>query len=157
MAGTLPYTGAERRGRPVRASNPVNDFLDRVQAKSVPGRLFLFFLTAQTAWLAFVPGSMVSRIYSGIEIGCIAALAIAVLGLIDTIINDVLPDCFALRCALSIRHMTLMLCAAFFASGAFMATQVTGGMTVAPYFVACCLFISQHAFFDIRRRFKARR
>ena len=131
-------------------------FLDRLQATNVPGRMLLFFLTAHTGWLAGVDVSLIGKIFDGVEVIGVVAICIAVVGMVDTFINDVLPPKYHFAWALSTRHFTLMLCAGFFAVGAWLCLRPGDGIQMIPYFVVCCGTICLHAFLDLRRRFKWR-
>ena len=133
----------------------VSDFLDRLQFSNVPGRMFLFFLTMHTGTLAYYDSTMIGRVYDGAEYFGGFAIGIATLGMIDTFINDIMPLKYHFSMALATRHFTLMLSACFFAVGAFLATTTEGAYPLIPFFVACSSVITMHAFFDIRRRFKA--
>ena len=132
-------------------------YLDRLQVSNVAGRLFLFFLAAQTGLMAHDDATMVGRIFDGAEYIGVAVIVVAIIGIIDTGINDILPTEFTFPFALSIRHLLLMLCASFFAIGAFLATSMPITYISLPYFVACCLANCAHAFFDVRRRFKGQK
>lgn len=129
-------------------------FLDRIQTSNVPGRLFLFFLSLQTGALTNSPNTFTGIIFRGVEpIGPIVMVA-AILGMLDTIINDVLPPRFHFLGALQTRHFTLMACAAFFAIGAWLCLRHPEAHQLISYYIGCCLAVTAHAFFDIRRRFK---
>ena len=125
-----------------------------MQDSSVRGRFFILFLTGHTGFLAYDDDTMVGRVFNGAEyLGLIAMIA-ALIGFIDAIVNDVMPERFHFRAALTVRHFVLMTCAAFFSIGAWLASHFALAGNTVPYFVVCCLFICQLAFFDIRRRFK---
>ena len=132
----------------------VNAFISKIQYSNVPGRLFLFFLSGNSALVTYVPESAIGFIFKGSpQVGLVVA-CIAVLGLFDTIINDMLPDKFHFSFGLSVRHIALMTCSAFFALCAYLTVLSPLPWIVVPYFVACSLTISMHTFLDLRRRFK---
>lgn len=134
----------------------MENFLDRLQNSNVPGRMFLFFLTMHAGVLAFDDNTMIGKVFNGAEYVGSIAIVVALIGMIDTFINDVLPDKYHFELALSVRHLTLMMSACFFATAAFLGTQLAVAYLTIPYFLACCLVISLHAFFDVRRRLRAR-
>ena len=133
------------------------DYLDRLQCSNVSGRLFLFFLAMHAGWLAYDDNTMIGLIFNNAEeIGAVV-IFVALIGFVDTFINDILPEEFTFPFALTIRHFLLMSCASFFAVGAFLASKTTMTYVYLPHFVGCCIGTSMHAFFDIRRRFKGRK
>ena len=132
----------------------INKFIERIQFSSVPGRLFLFFLTGSRALGAYVPSTSLGQIFVDAQPIGIFVAAVALLGLLDTIVNDVLPDKYHIDFALSVRHVALMLCAAFFGMAVYLTVDTGFSWTVIPEFVACALTISVHTFLDLRRRLK---
>lgn len=131
-----------------------NMFLNKIQASNVPGRIFLFFLTGNTALMAYVPESTIGFLFKGSHQIGIIMVCIAIIGMLDTTINDMLPDAFHFSLALSIRHIALMACAMFFALCAYLTAMGTLSWIVIPYYVSCAITISVHTFFDLRRRLK---
>ena len=132
----------------------INAFLTKMQTSAVLGRVFLFFLAGNTAVVAHVPETGIGFLLKDTPFVGTAIACVALLGLCDTVINDMLPDRFNFSFGLSIRHVSLMSCAAFFALCAYLAVLSTLSWMVVPYFVACALTISVHTFFDLRRRLK---
>lgn len=139
---------------PTHTYNRINAFLNRIQSSNVPGRLFLFFLAGNSALAVHVPQSVIGFLFKDAQQVGLVVACVALLGLFDTIINDMLPDKFHFSFGLSVRHIALMACAGFFALCAYLAVLSTISWITIPYFVACALTISVHTFFDLRRRFK---
>ena len=132
----------------------INAFLNKLQSSNVPGRLFLFFFAGVSALLVYVPESILGFLFKGhMQIGLVMA-CVAALGMLDTIVNDVLPDRFHFRFGCSVRHVALMACAAFFALCTYLTVMSNLPWLVIPYFAAPAAALAVHTFFDLRRRFK---
>lgn len=132
----------------------INAFLNKIQSSNVPGRMFLFFLTGNSGVWTYVPESTIGHLFKDApQVGIVVA-CIAVLGLLDTAINDMLPDRFHFGFGLSVRHIALMICAGFFALCTYLVMLSPLPWVVATYFMACSLTISVHTFFDLRRRLR---
>lgn len=132
----------------------INTFLNKMQYSNVPGRLFLFFLSGNSAMLAYVPESILGFLYKGTPQVGLIVLCVAALGILDTVINDLLPDRFHFRFGRYVRHIALMLCAAYFALCTYLTVMSTLPWLVISYFAAPAITIAVHTFFDLRRRFK---
>ena len=78
----------------------------------------------------------------------------AVLGMIDLVVNDLLPDRFVIRRALHDRHLVSMGLSLCFAVQMF--TTVRNGLPLStvPYYALYAVFIPLSAFADVHRRFK---
>lgn len=139
---------------PTHTYDGVNTFLNRVQYSNVPGRLFLFFLSGNSAVLAYIPESILGFLYKGTPQVGLIVLCVAVLGILDTTINDLLPDKFHFRFGCSVRHIALMICAAYFALCTYLTVMSTLPWPVIFYFATPAVAIAVHTFFDLRRRFK---
>lgn len=139
---------------PIHTRNSINTFLDKMSYSNVPGRLFLFFLSGNSALLAYVPESVLGFLYKDTPQVAVIVLCVAVLGVLDTIVNDLMPDRFHFRFGCSVRHIALMLCAAYFALCTYLTVMSTLSWPVIFYFVAPAITIAVHTFFDLRRRFK---
>ena len=112
--GARRYTGPERRA-PAR-----NGFMHRATESFGLSRLFMFFLTGFVAYLGSVPGTLNAKAFDGAGAYWWAVAMIALLGTVDTVVNDLMPDKYrfqsvappahhdhAMRMVLRGRHLSL--------------------------------------------------
>jgi hypothetical protein len=84
-----------------------------------------------------------------------AGLAIfAVLGVVDLIVNDLMPERFVIKRALRDRHLVNMAMALCFAVQLWTCVRYQLPDAVLPFYVVFILFIPLSAFADVRKRYK---
>lgn len=83
------------------------------------------------------------------------ALAIfAVLGTIDLLVNDILPERFVIARALHDRHLVNMGISACFAVQMWSCVKYDLPRAILPFYAAYALMVPAAAFADVRKRFK---
>lgn len=78
--------------------------------------------------------------------------ALALVGLLDTFINDVLPDEYTLHSGLEFRHVVFMGIALCYAAQMWFGVAIESYMLI-PYYSLHILFISVAAFLDVHDRY----
>ena len=134
-------------------SEKIGTLLDKVGGGSPAFRMCLLLLVWSSSLAAMVPESTIGNLLEGNSFVGIAVFVLASIGIVETIINDVLPEKYHWEFALNIRHLALMVCCGFFLMLVFLLTQSEISNLVLPYFVIVAFFLAWNAFMDIRRRF----
>lgn len=78
----------------------------------------------------------------------------AVLGMIDLVVNDLMPERFVIRRALQDRHLVNMGLSLCFAVQMFTTVRYELPLSAMPYYALYAVFIPLSAFADVQRRFK---
>lgn len=120
-------------------------------------RIIIFGFTLNTVWLAHNPAASASKVFAEMMIVPWCTGWIAVMGLLDTLINDLLPHRFHWRYALTRRTGLLTCCSFFFIIGAFYAQRQGLEFSVISYFLGWVVVISVHSLLDFWRRTWLRR
>ncbi len=134
-------------------SEQITTFLDKMGGGGPAFRLCLLLLVCSSSLAALVPESIIGNLLKGASYVGYVVFALSGVGIVETIINDLLPDKYHWQFALNIRHLALMACSAFFLILIFLLTQSSISMLVLPYFVIVATFLAWNAFMDIRIRF----
>lgn len=82
-----------------------------------------------------------------------AMFAVTSASIVETVINDFLPEKYQWTFALKYRHLTIMLCAGFFLSLIFLVTQSKISNLILPYYIVMSFFLVWNAFMDIWKRY----
>lgn len=80
--------------------------------------------------------------------------ALAVLGLIDMLVNDLLPPRFVLARALHDRHLVHMGIAACFAIQMSTCVHYSLPLAILPFYAVYAVLVPAAAFADVRKRYK---
>jgi hypothetical protein len=83
-----------------------------------------------------------------------AMLALAALGLLDVIVNDILPDGYIIHRALHDRHLVSMALSLCFGVQLFTEVRYNLPPAAIPFFVTYVILIPAAAFADVRKRYK---
>lgn len=134
-------------------SDRLSAFLEKVGGGSPAFRLCLLLLVWSSSLVATVPQSTIGNLLGGATYVGWMVCALSMVGIVETIINDVLPERFRWEFALNIRHLALMACCGFFLILVFLLAQSEISKLAMPYFLIVAAFLAWNAFMDIRRRY----
>jgi hypothetical protein len=81
-------------------------------------------------------------------------VAFAVLGLLDVIINDILPESYSLARALHDRHLVSMGLSLCFGVEVFTEVKYNLSYAALPFFIIYAVLIPATAFVDVVKRYK---
>ena len=121
-------------------------------------RVFILVQAALTAYMAFAHAdTLVYQVahadrFTLMTMG--GLVAFTALGVVDLVVNDLLPDRFVLARALHDRHLVNMAMAMAFAVQLWSCVRYELSAAVIPYYVVYILFIPLSAFADVRKRYK---
>lgn len=79
---------------------------------------------------------------------------LTVLGAVDLVVNDLMPDRFVIARALHDRHLVNMALAMCFAVQLWTCVRYQLSAAVVPFYLVYILFIPLSAFADVRKRYK---
>lgn len=141
--------------------NACKELFDRLQQTGVVGRAYLFFVAGYVAAVSvFCDTTLLYHVFeqssTGTKLVRAAMMTGAAMGLLDALINDVLPQKWYITSALRWRHMLLMVMSGCYAVLASTACTHPEGLWLVPFLVAGSAMFAASAFFDIRRRFKSK-
>jgi hypothetical protein len=121
-------------------------------------RVFILVQAGLFSYTAFEhPEALVYRVahMDRFTLATMAGLAIfAVLGVVDLIVNDLMPERFVIKRALRDRHLVNMAMALCFAVQLWTCVRYQLPDAVLPFYVVFILFIPLSAFADVRKRYK---
>lgn len=121
-------------------------------------RAYMMLSAALYAWTAITQDeTLIYRIanYDAAALGAMYAMGIlAALGLIDLLVNDLMPARFVIDRALQDRHLVNMGLSLCFAVQMFTTVRYDLPLSAMPYYALYAGFIPLSAFADVHRRFK---
>ena len=134
-------------------SEQIGAFLDKFGGGSPAFRMCLLLMFLADSLLVLVSQSTVGILLQNAHYVGYGMILLATVGVIDTVVNDVLPDRFRWRFALNLRHFGLMACCVCYLMLIFLLTQSTLSWWVLPNYAVPAAFFAWNAFTDIRRRY----
>jgi hypothetical protein len=91
------------------------------------------------------------------ELGVMALCVLAVMALLDTFVNDVLPDTYSFKTGVRFRQIVWLGIAVAFASHAFVIVKQGLGFSTALMYLLCCARCAAISFMDLHREFQDKR
>ena len=134
-------------------SDRLHAYLTRVGGGSPSFRLCLLLLVWSSSLVATVPQLMIGHLLQDAQFIGWTMFGLASAGVVETIINDYLPERYRWDFALRWRHLALMSCCGFFLVLIFLVTQSKISSLVLPYFVIIAFFLAWNAFMDVWKRY----
>ena len=131
----------------------VHAYLAHVGGGSPMFRLCLLLLVWSSCLFVGVPESTFGNLLKDAPIIGWTMFAITSASIVETLLNDFLPDRFHWEFALKWRHISIMICAGFFLSLIFLITQSKISNLIMPYYVVMAFFLVWNAYLDIWRRY----
>jgi hypothetical protein len=80
-----------------------------------------------------------------------------VLGLVDLVVNDLMPDRFVIKYALRDRHLVNMVLSLCYCMLMFVAARYSFPIALLPYYGLSAVFIPLAAFADVHKRFNKKK
>lgn len=129
-----------------------------MQRNAVMGRIHVYLLALYFGFLSFQPTSNLGRLLDkagvfGDAVGGLLLICGAV-GVLDSLVNDVMTDRYALVLGLKYRHYLLMTVAGAYGTTMYMTLGLPDSFWFQPLFAIQIIMVAMVAFFDVRRRHK---
>ena len=134
-------------------ANHLRAYLDRLGGGGPAFRLCLLLLVWSSSLAAVVPQSTIGHLLAEARFIGWIVFFLCLIGIVETLINDVLPERFHWNFALHYRHLALLFCAGFYLMLVYLLTQSNISRLVVPYFLIMAFFLVWHAFMDIIGRY----